>query len=62
MKLIKMLQTSLKVSLLFISITAIFSLPGLVRCAGEVNPEGKSEYSSINDDDSIMVMKQTNFE
>jgi hypothetical protein len=43
MKLSKRITKTLRVSLIFISLAAIFVAPGVMKCSGSVDvPEGKS--------------------
>lgn len=48
MNLLKAFKNSLKVLVVFVGITAVFSLPGLVRCGGSVDTQGVgSGYASV---------------
>ncbi|HEX3036106.1 MAG TPA: hypothetical protein VHT73_13470 [Thermodesulfobacteriota bacterium] len=39
MKLLKGLKTGITALMLFVGITAVFSLPSMVRCGGEIDPQ-----------------------
>ena len=44
----RILKKGLGVLVLFVGITAIFNLPGFVRCSGEVDSQAsRAEYNSI---------------
>jgi hypothetical protein len=47
MRLLKTFRKSFTALLLFVGIAAVFSVPGLVRCSGEV--DSSSQYASINE-------------
>jgi hypothetical protein len=47
MRLLKTFRKGFTALLLFVSIAGVFSVPGLVRCAGEVDPEESAAVSTI---------------
>ena len=47
MKLLKRLKTGITALVLFVSITAVFSLPSMVRCGGEVDTQNSTSVVDI---------------
>lgn len=47
MKLLKRLKTGVTALMLFVGITAVFSLPSTVRCGGSIDPEDSTSIVDI---------------
>lgn len=48
MKLLKSIKSRVKFLVVFVGVTAVFSLPGLVRCSGEVDSRADdSRFASL---------------
>lgn len=55
MKSFKRLWRNFLVLLVLVGITFLFNLPGVVRCGAGIDPQNKSEYSSIDGEPIIEV-------
>ncbi|HSE83872.1 MAG TPA: hypothetical protein VLB01_04940 [Thermodesulfobacteriota bacterium] len=47
MKLLKRLKIGITALVLFVGITAVFSLPSMVRCGGEIDPQDSTSIVDL---------------
>ena len=47
MKVFNSLKKGLGILVLFVGLTAVFAVPSMFRCGGEVDPHGSSQFNTL---------------